>query len=360
MSDGSDIIWRKVSEASREQTFEAIDLIYNLDEPHMFGGNIGLILSCIDVPNKKTKGEDCIHKLDIVSTPDFSLAKLRITHEVTPDQGACSQIIRVSQGLKVAGFDSGYIVPIKNFGLKKTFNCDVHQRLNHHHGAVNALAVNKEGTEVASGSTAGDLVLYKARVEDVTFFKRTKVGKCVTGLAYSPEKKIPGVSTIIYSTLEGNLGIIDTRCNDQSDIISINSICKKHLNISSLCHVSNRPGMLVYLGCATGEVVGTDLRKPDQQLASPEPSNGCIRRMKEVNVKDTQGNMCNFIVYTDQSNELQIYDVETMQKDDRWVCDRLTNDEQRDFVQVGDALITCGRRTSIGHWLWDGPAVVSG
>lgn len=349
----SSIGWLKSSVANTGQTYESIDLLFDDTKPEIFGRDVSMIVSCAEVSTNEKKGENCIHKLDIVASPSFSQAKLQVTHEVLPGQGACSQIVTVNSRLKVAGFDAGCIIPVSNYGPKKTFNCDVRGRLTHHHGAVNVVAANSRGDQIASGSVVGELALYTADTEQLSFLSRTSIGEYVTGLAYTSEGND---DTLVYSTLEGKLGIVDTRCKLAQEIAH-KPVHSYHKNITSICLMSKRPGLVVYGGCASGEIFGLDLRSTREELPSPRPTNigGCIRRVKEVLVTDTKGITSSFLVYTNQTSELQIFNAETMEKDERWTCHRLPNEEQRDFVQVGDYLISCGRQTSIGCWVWDSP-----
>lgn len=343
------LCWPKNSAANMNQTYESIDLLYEVSGTKPSDHRVGMIVSCADVTTSEKKGENCIHKLDITDLPNFSSATPQVTHEVLPGQGTCSQIITVNPGLKIAAFDTGCIIPVKNFGPKNTFNCDVRGRLSHHHNAINALAANHRGDQLASGSVSGELVLYRVDDERISFLSRASIGHYVTGLAYVHESN----DTLIYANLEGDLGTIDTRCKLAQEITQT-PLVDSQRNISTICSISKKPAMVVAAGCASGQIVGFDLRNPREELFSPtRDDDGCVRRLREVLVSDSAGQTCSFIAYTNQTNELRILETETMFRDKRWICQGLPHEEQRDFVQVGNHLVSCGRKTSIGCWSWD-------
>lgn len=308
-----------------------------------------------------------IHKLEVSAATDFATAKMAITHEVLPGEGASSQIIPVHDKLLVACFDQGIIIPIKNFGPKKTFNCDVRAGLRHHCGPINTMASNYGGTHLATGSTNGEIALYHVRGEEIKFISRTSASNVIiTGLAYlKPVKDAlyklhgdqPSVdseeSILIYSTGNGQLGLIDTRCSQGAQIKSeLVHTTEPRLNISSMCLVGGPSCPQLFFGTKHGHLNSIDLRCFRRYLHEQKSEkDGCIRRMKGVLVQDGEKRR-NFLAYTNASQELQILDAQTLKPDDRWFCDRKSNGKIEDFYQINDRLVTCGAQTSIGCWEW--------
>lgn len=368
MSENSKITWPKNSNANYTQTFESLDLLYSETKPEISGTHLSLAISSCDIQTSRIASKPCILKLDVTASPFFKQAQLNLSHEVLPEQGCCSQIISVNPQLRVAGFDKGCVIPIKNFGPKKTFNCDVRARLSHHIEPINVLAADTTGKRLASGSTSGQIVLYDVEGEEISFLSRTRVGQFVTGLSYvnadvsglsTGQTIISGDNALVYSTVDGLVGLMDPRCNLGADIrYGVVHETRPRLNLSSSCCMNNLPGLVITAGSAVGHIFGLDLRSPGKYLYEQNlEEDHCIRRMRQVLVKTSDGQVKTFLAYTNSSQQLQILDIETMGRGEGWICDRLPEGIQKDFIQVEDRLVSCGEGSSIGCWAWDHPAI---
>lgn len=364
MSRNSEIIWSSSLVAIPEMCYESIDPLYSQSDDD--GESFGFALSCSRHFSDPKGCPGCIHKLEVNPCPDFEQAKMEITHEVLPGLGACSQILTVNQDLKVACFDSGTVIPVKNFGYKKTFNSDVRAGLQHHMSPINCLATDSNGRQLASGSTNGDVVLYQVRGEQISFLSRSAIATtCITGLAYiqpnqytshRPEGHgvLRGENMLIYSTHSGHIGLLDTRCKLGAELqYSVFHTTEPRLNITSLCCSTTQPGQVVFFGTLHGQIFSLDLRDNRKFLHHQDnPEDICIRRIKEISVQESNNEVKTFLAYTNNTREIKIMDSLTMRSDQRWKCDRLPEANQKDFCQIGNRIVTCGSQTSIGCWEW--------
>lgn len=357
---------KKVLTIAPEMNYESLDLLYNETKQDIFGDHMGFIVSCSKHFSEPIEHRGCIQKLEVSATPSFADAKIQITHEVLPNQGACSQILPIRPYLKVAGFDNGAIVPIKNFGYKRTFHCDVRSRLHHHNSPINCIASNTAGTNLASGSTSGDIVLYNVESEDIMFLSRTKVASsCITGLSFftptidtccrpSDDEVTKDDNLLAFSTQEGSIGLIDKRCGLASEVeFQIISDKKLQRNFTSLCVINKVPNVYLFVGTSTGEVLSFDLRNMnDIHFSLKREEDKCIQRMKEIILEDKRSEKRRFLAYTNSSDSIQILDVDSKKFNYGWICERSPGQIQRDLIQVNDRIVTCGDNTSIGSWQW--------
>lgn len=366
-SQKSKIHWPKRLTAIPEMCYESISPLYIHNKPEFFGEKLGFAVSCSKHFSHPKGCRGCIHKLEVDACPDFDQAKMQVTHEVNPCKGACSQIIDVNEKLKVACFDQGFILPIKNFGYKKTFNCDVRGGLQHHTAPINCLASDSVGCQIASGCTDGEIALYQARDEEVSFLTRMRVSNTIiTGLAFfrptnesepyrsNDEHETGNENLLIYSSGNGRSGFVDTRCKFGSEFDDNLFLANKpRLDLSALCFIQYLPAPIVCLGTRAGQIVTIDLRYSKQYLYQQDhPEDKCIRRMKRVLVKDKDSNLKTFLSYTNATNQLKILDFTTMKSHDGWQCKRVPGDIVQDFCQVDNRIVTCGTNTSIGCWSW--------
>lgn len=370
MIDISEIKWpngpKKFLTKTEDMSYESLDLLYNETKPDVFGDHMGFAVSCTKNFSEPPDRRGCIQKLEVTASPNFAHGRLEITHEVLPGQGACGQIIPVNPLLKVGCFDNGAIVPIKNFGYKRTYHCDVRSRIHHHNAPINLLASNLDGTHLASGTTSGEIGLYQVKSEDITFVSKKSISSTfITGLSFfqsssrgplksSDREASNNEHLLVYSTQDGFIGLIDRRCSLASEI-SYGTIheTSPRWNISSLCVMRNLPGQLIYLGTLHGQVGSIDLRYPKAFVNHQDVlEDGTIRRMKEIVVNDIRGDEKVFLAYTNSTNTIQILDGTTLKRHENWTCDRLPDGVQLDLIQVDDRIVTCGNQVSIGCWKW--------
>lgn len=364
----SKIEWPSWLKAIPEMCYESITPINALNRHDFFGEKMAFAVSCSKHFIHPNGVRGSIQKLEVHASPNFSDAKMQITHEVLPNKGACSQIVDVNEKLKVACFDEGVILPIKNFGYKKTFHCDVRGGLQNHTAPVNVLAVNKKCNQVASGATNGEISLYETREEEISFVTRSKVSQSfVTGLTffrtahevdfYTPvdEDLTNDENKMIYSTSDGCSGLIDTRCKFGTKFqVKLFMKEEPRWNLTSLCFMRDQPAPVICYGTSTGEIFTVDLRFSSACLYRQDlPEDGCIRRMKKVVVKDAYELDRTFLAYTNQTNKLKILDSISLRPSDIWVCDREPESSIQDFCQIGNRLVTCGANTSIGCWIFE-------
>lgn len=367
VGQNSIIGWPESLKAIPEMSYESITPIYAINQPDSFRERMAFLVSCSKhfIHSGGVKG--CLHKLEVNTSPDFHNAEMQVSHEVLPNQGACSQIIDVNEKLKVACFDQGSILPIKNFGYKKTFHCDVRGRLSNHTAPVNVLAVSNMSNQIASGATNGNIALYTAREEEISFVTRSKVSEAfVTGLTffktahkidfYTPadEDLSNDENKLIYSTSDGCSGLIDTRCKFGSKFqVKLFLKNEPRWHLSSLCFMRDQPAPIICYGTHKGELFTVDLRFSSTSLYHQDlPEDGCIKRVKTVVVKDSYGLDKTFLAYTNQTNRLKILDSISMRPDNSWLCNRAPEGDINDFCQLGNKLVTCGSNTSIGCWVW--------
>lgn len=351
-------------------TYEAIDLLYNASKEDVFGDRLALIVACSRRGIKQGAKDPfgVVHKIQFDAMPYFAQSVMEITHEVCPGLMGPSQIVAVNDGLKIVGFDSGCIVPVSNFGPKKTFNCHVRGRLEHHSGEVSCLASNQNGTKFASGCTSGTITLYQAREAEIEFLSKTQDTRSinVTHMSYyrpdsmfsygkQTNSKPTDDSLLLYSSQCGNFGLLDTRCTLAEKLHSeLMFVAPENLKISTFVLSSSEgTGSTVYLGSFSGDIVTCDLRMPSQYVRKHKLDSECrVNRLREVHIQSADSRRT-FLAFTNDSSQLQVLDPQTARPDPKWVCERQPGDIVRDFVQVDDRLITCGDRTSIGCWNWD-------
>lgn len=356
-------------------TYESLDLLYTVTRPHDNRQQMAFVLAASRCSLfKKNEPRGILHKLEVTPVPNFANAQMTVTSEFLPALNACSQIITVNHKLKVACFDQGSVLPIKNFAYNKTPKFDSAAKMTHHHGQVNCLAADSSGTQLASGCTAGQITLYQVRDEEISFLSRTdetSPASFITGLAYirpTPEFSFgphdpdvySGDNILLYTTHDGLICLLDTRCKLARPInTQIIITSQPRVNITTLTHMKSLPGDIVYFGGAYGELFACDLRKHGRYIFEHRSyDDGCIRRMKEIVIQDGPRSRT-FLAHTTSSEKIKILDIETMKQDDCWKCERLPEGKVRDLVQVGNRIVTCGDQTSIGCWEWDIPDRIS-
>lgn len=363
----STIVWPKCLTASRDVTYESLSLLYNETNQDVFGDHMAFAVACSDLDNPSGIARGCIHKLEVTAEPDFACAAMQVTHEVLPNQGPCSRIIDVNSRLKVACFDNGTIIPVKNFGFKKTFNCDVRAGLKHHPSAICSISADAVDNRLATGCGAGELALYQVAREEIKFITRSRVASsAITGLAFTKmfcsndqsssdeSETSPSENSIIYTTQTGTVGSVDPRCSYGSSLkINESLALEQKFNISSLAVISSSGRQLVLLGGVQGQLVSFDLRFPYHYLHEAKISEDrSIRTLKEVVVQDELKTRT-FLACTNESTSIKILDLETMQPHTGWVCERMPHGNQQDICQIDDRLVTCGDKASIGCWVWN-------
>lgn len=364
-SRNSSVEWSKQLTAPRTVTYESLSLLYNESSQDVFGEHMAFAVACSNSDSVSDSNRGFVHKLEITARPTFSQAAMQVTHEVLPNQGPCSRIIEVNKRLKVACFDNGTIIPIKNFGFKKTFNCDVRAGLKHHPSAICAISADISSDRLATGCNAGEIALYQIAREEIKFLSRSRVASsAITGLAYtkplvdndqmSNDSEGSNTESLIYSTQSGAIGTIDSRCGYGASLHSKNSpISDPLFNISSLEVINSSGRQLIFLGGVQGQLVSIDQRFPYQYLhESKSAKNGSIKALRGVSVLDGHQTRT-FLAHTNESSSIKVLDLDTMQPHPGWICDRQPNETQLDICQVGERLITCGDRASIGCWTWD-------
>lgn len=352
--------------AGLDRCYESIAPLYHGTQSNGVADRVSFAVSSTDFEIEEFILRGCIHKLDIDIAPSLADAKIRVTHEVLPKQGACSQIITVNDKLRVAGFDSGSVLPISNFGPKKTFHCDVRGRLQHHSSPIKCLAADTKGTRLASGSTGGEIVLYDVNNESISFTARTNICTTpITGLSYlrphqdiclrpNEESVLDGENVLIYSTQGGHIGLLDTRCDlGQRINFSRMMTTEPRSNLTSLCYFDSLPGQVVFFGSAQGELIAVDLRYNNRYLVEQKLSDdGSICRMQKISLQAQENKSKDFLAYTNGTNGIKIIDPSLLVIDERWKCDRPSDGIVRDFCQIGKRIITCGDGSSIGCWAW--------
>lgn len=354
--------------------YESLDLLYRDFSRDTFAETLGLIVSCSRHSLfKSTDDRGLYHLVEVKALPDLASAKISVSHEVLPGLESSAQVIPVNDRLKVACFDSGSVVPIKNFGLHKTFHLDVRARLSHHSGQISCLAANSAGAKIASGCTAGEITLYQVCDDDIRFVSRTADTNAsfITAMSFikpTPEfsftpKKADGSlpdlcqddSLLIYATNSGRVCLLDARCNLADDIqgqVMFNT--EPRVSLTSVANINSKPGHLFFLGGSRGEVLACDLRKSGQYVYEHRrtATDGTVRRMKEILVLEGPSAK-SFLAYSNSTNQLQILDLDTMESHAGWTLDRQPDGCIRDLIQVRDRIITCGDRCSIGAWKWN-------
>lgn len=363
------IQWPTNLRADRAMTYEAIELLHSESKSDTFGYKMAFIVTC---SNRSTIREPdrisgVVHKLDITAVPHFTRTNIAVTHEVCPNLGAASRISTVNNKLKAIGFDSGAVVPVTNFGSRKTFNCDVRGRLEHHSGNISSLASNSAGTQLASGCTDGTITLYQVRESEISFLSKTNETRAdhVTHMAYlksapdfpygSMQRSLPlDDSILLFSSTNGGLALVDTRCKLADHIYTeLMLVTKPRINITSFATVSIQSRQDVYLGGRHGEIFACDLRQSGKFFYRQNlDHDGCIGRLEEIIVQNGSQQEA-FLAYTNGSDQLQILDLQTMKPDERWKCVRRPGDRIRDFVHVDDKIVTSGDKTTIGCWTWN-------
>lgn len=371
VTTNSPIKWPKDLAADRDMIYESIDLLYHNIKSHSFSEEMSFIVSA----SRRSMFNEhdpigVIHKMDVTTMPKFDRARIEVSHEVKPGLRCCSRIIHVNDRLKAGAFDSGRVMPIKNFGPKKTFHTDVRGSLHHHMGEITSLASDTAGSQMASACSSGRLTLYKVREEEITLLTRTDEteAKFITDLTFfQPPEGFTfgqadsglynGENILLYSTHDGLIGLIDTRCTLASSIRGeVITTIPGPVNITSMMTLKSRPGQITYLGSSRGDVFACDLRMGNQCVNHRKsPNTGTIQRMKEVVVSNGHKPMT-FLAHTTEQNQIKILDVDTLEPSKHWMCDRLPEGRVRDLVQVGNRIVTCGDKTSIGCWEWSKPS----
>lgn len=362
----SEIQWPDHIKARPDMCYESIAPLYCETSSDGIGDVMSFAVSSTNDELDLAYLRGCIHKVDILTTPRLADAKIKVTHEVIPRLGACSQIIHVNDVLRVACFDQGCIIPISNFGPKKTFNSDVRGRLQHHTSPVVRIASNTNGNQIASGSTSGEIVLYEVGNSSISYISRVNVGSSfITGISFlKPHRDIclrpddqdvyDGENLLIYSLQNGHIGLLDTR-SDLGQQIDYGKLLttEPRLSLTSLCYIDSLPGQVVFFGTAQGQLIAIDLRFSNRYLYNQDlPEDGCIRHMKKVTLKTDDDKSEHLLAYTNGTNEVKIFDPTSLKPDQHWISDRPSAGIVKDFCQMDKRIITCGSESSIGCYTW--------
>lgn len=363
----SQIEWPENFKSNPHMSYESIAPLHIANQGDGSCDNISVAVASTNLDLDPSKPRGCIQKLDIIAGPTLADAKIKVSHEVLPGQGACSQIIPVNEELLASCFDAGSVLPISNFGPKKTFHCDVRGRLQHHDSPVNCIASDSDGTQLASGSTGGEIALYEVSGKSITYTSRVNVcSSSITGLAYikpfediclrpSENSVTDSEDILIYSTFMGHIGLLDTRC-DLGQQIEFGRLMttQPRVNLTSLCYIDTLPGQVIFFGSAHGHLIGVDLRCNKKYLVDRKlAEDGCIRRMKQVRIQTEDNKITSCLAYTNETSTIKIIDPKSLETHERWKCDRLSTGIIKDFCQVGQRIITCGSESTIGCWTWD-------
>lgn len=374
----SKIDWPPGLSATPEMHYESLAPLYQTTPPNSDEEHLSFAVQCSINWNHISDLRGCVHKVDVITKRSLADAKLAVTHEVLPNQGAGSHVIVVNDKLRVAGFDSGSIVPIRNFGPKKTFNCDVRGRLEHHSGGIIHLSADPAGKRLVSCSTDGTVALYEVNEEDISLVSKARVDSHEIAAVeflnpiddFNPmfndddddESVIDSNNLILYATHHGHIGIIDARCGlrDALEFRHVHST-KPLLDITTMCVLKDGPGIQAYFGSRSGRIVNIDMRYDQDYLNDKKlPGDGSIRRMKEVLVPGGGNETKQFIAYTNDTPILKIVEPIDLHPAEGFKCDRSMLDNKcMDVVQVGNRLITCGAQTSIGCWVWEDSPLVA-
>jgi len=362
----SSINWPTSLSARREMRYDSIALLYNETRHDTFGDQLGFVLACTRTrphsydPNVP---QGCLHKLEIVASPSLANAKMDITHEVLPGQGSCSELTKVNDNLIVGAFEKSSLISIKNFGMKKTFNCDVRGRSQESSGPWRVTS-DDSGQKLACGTNEGHIAIYQVQNDQISFLSRMRAESClITGLAYlrsddsnGSQIGVVGENTLVYCSEDGHIGLLDGRCDVGAKInVSKRQTYEPRLSFSALSVMSGSNRNQIFLGTFQGQLMSLDIRNFSQFLFRQDlPEDHGIRRMREVVVKTSESRFRNFLAYTNKTNHIRILDVTASKLDDSWTCDRGSMGCLADFIQVEKRIITCGDDTSIGCWVWNG------
>lgn len=271
-------------------SFVAIDLLYDA-KTEMFANNMGFIISS-SREDDTTNKENYILKLEVAGLPYLRNGKLRITHQIAPTLGRCTRILAIDSHKKVGCFDTGFVTPISDFGDGKTFNFDV--RGSKKHPFIDGI----------------DAQLYNYD-DQIGFWQRQDLG-------------------------------IDVFGDDVSEITMF------HVPLSR--NDKQQPSVVLF-GTETGQIVFVDHHREDKKIfwMHQDSAKQPITRIKIIYEPDGKPN----VVYTNSSPNLQMLDYSTGQScNQNWICDRKPEAEQLDFVQVGPMIVSCGRKCTIGSWLY--------
>lgn len=365
----SRIYWPDGLSATSEMHYESLALLYQETRPESTEDHLSFVVQCSRNYSHPSTVEGCVHKVDIVANSSFADAKLSVTHEVLPGQGAGSHVIAVNDRLRVAGFNSGALIPIKNFGPKKTFNCDVRGRLQHQCGGIIHMSTDSDGKKFASCTTEGMVALFEVDGEELKLASRARVERheiaaveflkpleCPNPKLLEDDSVFDSNNLLLYATFHGYIGIVDSRCGLR-DALSFRKIhtTQPKLDITTMCVLKNSPGIQAQIGSKSGRVVSIDMRYNQRYLNDQKrPEDGSIRRMLEVVVPVGGNQTKSFIAYTNDSSKLKIVEPVNLGNAKGFRCDRpMVDGKCMDVVQVGNRLVTSGGNTSIGCWIWE-------
>lgn len=373
MSDITEISWPDTLVAKPNMTYDSICLLYDDTKPEVFGDHMAFIVACSD-PEDESKG--FLHKLEISTTTEFASAKIAVTHEVLPGLARCNSIKRVNDDLLVACFHSGCIIPIKNFGAKKTFNSDVRGKLKHHENPIKFLSVKPDGTWFACLTEDGELGIYSVEQDKISFcskrrpfngyiidlpgggdyYELEKAHRSATGLDMS------GLDSTIYLTNQSmGLFLQYRECSKKMCREDIRQFRGSKEKCSAMCgfaiHKDEEYYHHLFMGTQDGAIYEIDLL--DQDYLDPHQFNfneelgkpiGCI---KPIRIKFGDKQILTFVAFTDGTEMIKIFPViRVMHNPGWWICERAPKHVQKDIIQVGNRIITCGEQASIGIWTW--------
>lgn len=369
MGTQTQLEFSSICEAKRTMRYDSIAPLYLRSKPDTFDEHLAFAVGCSKQDFQGPEFNGCIHKLEVDAEPDFKSARLRVTHEVQPLQGNCDEITVVNDKLRLACFTNGAILSIKNFGYKKTFNCDVRGRQCNFEASIRATAVSADKSKFAATTTQGELAMYNIDGDEVHLLQRGRLSMDkITGLSFlnpsrgvwaHPEDEtiMDGDNMLVFCTDKGKVGLFDARCGGE---VIRQKYDVKHFTAGDppksptcMCLVKNSTINTVYLGTFHGELLKIDLRNNKdfvyQKKFQPE---GYIKRIREVVVYNEHSQPKSFVAFANESEKIRILDHETGLPDNNWKLDRDPGEVIQDFCQIGNRLVTCGVNTSIGCWQW--------
>lgn len=302
--------------------------------------------------------------------PNMVESKFRVSHEAAPGLSGATRITRVNDNLKVIGFQSGAVVPLTNYGHRKTFHCDVRGRFNHHAGEITCLAANLAGTKVASGCSVGTVALFQARESEISFLSKVeqvKAGHLTDMCFYKPGSGFPygnlnqsqpeDDSLLIMSGAGGLMELLDTRCK-LAQALHTELLFRNGQEDTVLTFSAQSPSNLFYLGTGHSGVLVCDIRQKGKivQRVKHGDSDCCIRKLREIMIW-VGARQRSFIVYiNDEAGKLHILDKDTLKYSTEWICERDPGERIRDFTCIDERIIACGDNMSIGCWAYERPS----
>lgn len=280
----------------------------------------------------------CVYKIELDDEQP------KITHTVQPGQGGCSDLIRLSDKLIIGAFDAGCVIPIKNFGPNKTFNCHVNGRLAKHNNQIVRLAANTDSNQFAAASIDGFVSLYSVNGEAISYTTKLSASlSAITGLCFVQEAFSADETSLVLSLQNGTICMLDIR----SDQYRFNQQMTTFKSATAICSIANLNQFVV--GTTDGFIVKFDLRNMCTPLQVSQVNSNRITRIKKLTdyySKELVLGVC------DLGDELNIIDFESLKRAPKsnWSCVRPETGIVRDLTQIDDKIYTCGLDSSIGCW----------